>query len=52
MACGAIPDPFPVLDAEPSAARRRWGKNQRGLSCFLKNNTKSQVAWQEIVDFS
>jgi hypothetical protein len=28
------------------------GKNQRGLRGFLKNNTASQLVWQEIVDFS
>jgi hypothetical protein len=28
------------------------GKDKPGLSDFLKNNTKHQPAWQEIVDFS
>jgi L-2-hydroxyglutarate oxidase LhgO len=28
------------------------GPNAIAISTFLKNNTKSQPAWQEIVDFS
>jgi hypothetical protein len=52
MACGAIPEPFPVLDAELRPHVADGGKNQRGLRGFLKNNTASQLVWQEIVDFS
>jgi hypothetical protein len=48
MACGAITEPFPVLDIE----LRPHVADGRGLSDFLKNNTTSQLVWQEIVDFS
>jgi hypothetical protein len=51
MACGAIPEPFPVPDAEFDRTSP-IGKNQRGLCGLLKNNTASQLVWQEIVDFS
>jgi hypothetical protein len=41
---------IPVPEAEPLGARRPWGKPQPNLSAVLKNNTKAQPAWQEIVE--
>jgi hypothetical protein len=51
MVCGAISESFPVLTAKPSS-RFAHGKAPARLSVFLKNNTRLQPAWQEIVDFS
>jgi hypothetical protein len=51
MACGAIPERFPAFNAETQSRVARE-KRELGLSAFLKNNTPSQPAWQEIVDFS
>jgi hypothetical protein len=39
-----------VPEADALVARRPWGKPQPNLSVILKNNTKSQPAWQEIVE--
>jgi hypothetical protein len=52
MACGAIPEPFPVLTAEAMVARgpREAPAGIGDLS--EKDNTRFQPAWQEIVDFS
>ena len=41
--------PLPNAEAHRSVAH---GKRQPGLWAFLKNNTRSRPAWQEIVDFS
>jgi len=46
MACGAVSESSPK--PWPHAAHV---KRQSGLPVFLKNNTKPQSAWQEIVDF-
>src|SRR5580700_7624908 len=48
MACGAIPESRPALNAEP----RRVSPMGSALVGFLKNNTNSRPAWQEIVRFS
>jgi hypothetical protein len=50
MACGAISESFLVLDAEALVALAHR-KRQPGCSDFPKNDTLSQSAWQEIVDF-
>jgi hypothetical protein len=51
MACGAIPGSFPLL-TPMSLSRVAHEKCEPGFPIFLKNNIKSQPAWQEIVDFS
>jgi hypothetical protein len=51
MACGAIPESLPALDAEPRS-RVAYEKCVAGFIGLLKNNIRSQPAGQEIVDFS
>jgi hypothetical protein len=51
IACGAIPESFPLL-TPMSLSRVAHEKCEPGSPIFLKNNIKSQPAWQEIVDFS
>src|SRR5580704_8242056 len=50
MAYGAISESSSVRNAEALVARRAR-EAQSGLPVFLKNNTRPQPAWQEIVDF-
>jgi hypothetical protein len=52
MACGAISESFPVLNAEALAARRLWVAPAGLASLSEKQYIKPQPAWQEIVDFS
>jgi hypothetical protein len=40
----------PVPDAQPGRVTQT--ARQPGVSAFLKNNTRYQPGWQEIVDFS
>jgi hypothetical protein len=47
MAYGAISESSPVRNTLVAAHVKR----QSGLPVFLKNNTRPQPAWQEIVDF-
>jgi hypothetical protein len=49
MVCGAIPEPFPILDAEAPVTARWPGKTARALLRFLKTNTKPGTA--KIADF-
>jgi hypothetical protein len=51
MACGAIPESFPCLNAEALAVPSSW-ETPAGSLEFLKDNTISRPPWQEIVDFS
>jgi hypothetical protein len=51
MACGAISESLSDLNAE-ARSRVAHEKCEADLSTFLKNNTRSQPAGQEIVDFS
>src|SRR5580704_2619025 len=51
MACGAISESSPVRNAEALVARRAR-EAPVGFAGLLKNNTRPQPAWQEIVVFS
>jgi hypothetical protein len=51
MACGAIPDRSLLLTPR-SRSLLANRKRQAAFLGFLKNNTTSKPAWQEIVDFS
>ena len=46
----AIPEPFPARNPKPQSHVVHQ-KSEPGLPAFLNNNTRSQSAWQEIVDF-
>jgi hypothetical protein len=45
-------EPFLLFVTPQSRSRVADEKRKPGLSAFLKNNTSTQPAWQEIVDFS
>jgi hypothetical protein len=51
MACGAISEPLLLLTPR-SRSRVAHEERPPDLSDFLKNNTRRQPTWQEIVDFS